>query len=133
MYPKHVTRFFDRDDYNEVMKNVEKDKVNHYMVGLQAIKQYLGAIRIIFNMKKLQGLANIEKSALTTNRWKNFIKLVGKRKERVNISNLEYLVGRSLVVRLRRVVRYTPYGSVRDRSMDCDSRRLGATQVKVSV
>ena len=80
MYPKHVTRFFDRDDYNEVMKNVEKDKVNHYMVGFQVIKQYLGTIRIIFNMKKLQGLANIEKSALTTNRWKNFIKLVGKRK-----------------------------------------------------
>ena len=90
-----MTRFFDRDDYNEVMKNVEKDKVNYYMVGLQAIKQYLGAIRIIFNMKKLQGLVNIEKSALTTDRWKNLIKLVGKHKERVNISNLEYLVGRS--------------------------------------
>ena len=31
---KTCDQIFDRDDYNEVMKNVNKDEVNHYMVGL---------------------------------------------------------------------------------------------------
>ena len=78
-----MTRFFYRDDYNEVMNNVDKNEVNPYMVCLQAIKQYLGAIQMICNIKKLHDLVNIKKIALTTDRLTNVIKLVGKHKERV--------------------------------------------------
>ena len=78
-----MTRFFYSDDYNKVMKNVDKDEVNQYMVCLQTIRQYLGAIQMIYNIKKLHGLVNIEKCTITTDRLTNVIKLVGKHKERV--------------------------------------------------
>ena len=56
--------------------------VDHDMVGSQAIQQYLGAIRNIFYIQHRQGLVTIKKSSLMTDRVKDLIKLVGKRKER---------------------------------------------------
>ena len=53
------------------------------MVGSQAIQQYLGAVRNIFDIQLRQGVINIDKSSLMTDRVKDLIKLVGKRKERV--------------------------------------------------
>ena len=52
---KTCDQIFDRDDYNEVMKNVDKDEVNYDMVRFQTIQQYLGAIWIIFNIQKTPG------------------------------------------------------------------------------
>ena len=65
------------------MSKVAIDEVDHDMVGSQAIHQYLGAIRNIFDIQKRQGLLKIKKSSLMTDRVKDLIKLVGKRKERV--------------------------------------------------
>ena len=65
------------------MKNVDKAVVDHDMVGSQAIQQYLGAIRMIFDIQKRQGLINITKNELMSDRLKDLIKLVAKRKEKV--------------------------------------------------
>ena len=51
------------------------------MVGSQAIQQYLGSIRNIFDIQKRQGLITIEKGSLMTDRVKDLIKLVGNHKE----------------------------------------------------
>ena len=65
------------------MNNVGRDEVNHDMVGSQSIQQYSGAIMNIFDIQKREGLINIEKSSLMTDRVKDLISLVSKRKERV--------------------------------------------------
>ena len=80
---KRETVFFDRVDYDKVCNKVTTDVVDHDMVGSQAIQQYLGAVRNIFDIQHRQGLIKIEKSSLMTDRVKDLIKLVGKRKERV--------------------------------------------------
>ena len=65
------------------MQNVDKAIVENDMVGSQAIQQYLGAIRMIFDIQKRQGLIHITKVELMSDRLKNLIKLVAKRKEKV--------------------------------------------------
>ena len=65
------------------MNNVGRDEVDHDMVGSQAIQQYLGAIRNIFDVQKREGLVKIKKSPLTTDRVKDLISLTSKRKQRV--------------------------------------------------
>ena len=80
---KRVTGFFNRVDYNIVIKHVDKDEVDHDMVGSQALQQYLGAVRMIFDIQSRQGLITIKKNELMTGHLKDLIKLVGKRKERV--------------------------------------------------
>ena len=80
---KRETGFFDRVDYDKVCNKVTTDVVDHDMVGSQAIQQYLGAVRNIFDIQLRQGVINIDKSSLMTDRVKDLIKLVGKRKERV--------------------------------------------------
>ena len=80
---KRVAGFFDRPDYDKVIANVNSDVVDHDMVGSQAIQQYLGSIRMIFDIQSRQGLITIQKNELMTDRLKDLIKLVGKRKERV--------------------------------------------------
>ena len=82
---KHESGFFDRVDYDTVTGRVGNDAVEHNVVGYQVIKQYLSAICMIFGVQKRQGLVKSDVGALMSDRLKDLINLVCKRKERVMV------------------------------------------------